>query len=144
MVETLSVLRYADGVGDAWNLHRECSVWLDELLCVLLRPTLSFEARLDALLKDIDCAHERISQAQSDMDQIDRDHSKAMQQEQREREKEIQELRGVLETTETGGLSLSAVGAVWLFLGVAMSTAAPELARLASYQLGGSPLSPRI
>ena len=99
------------------------------------RPTASdtsVDARLDALQKDVDLAHERINQTQDELDRAARAHSGAIQEEQRWRQLEDEKLRGMLETTETGGLSLSGVGAVWLFIGVAFSTVAPGLSKLLS------------
>lgn len=92
----------------------------------------SVEARLDALEKDVDNAHERISEAQVELDQAVRTQKTAIELEKTNRESADQSLRGMLESTQTGGLSLSAVGAAWLFVGVAFSTAAPELSRVLS------------
>jgi hypothetical protein len=46
--------------------------------------------------------------------------------------REIEDLttRRKLELSQTGGLSISAVGLVWLFLGIVLSTASAEIARL--------------
>ena len=38
------------------------------------------------------------------------------------------EIMTKLETTETGGLTISAIGAVWLFVGVILSSSSVELA----------------
>jgi hypothetical protein len=89
----------------------------------------SVKARLDALERNMDYANERISQTQAELDQAIRAHAEAVEQERQARAKEDKELRNMLESTETGGLHISAVGAVWLFVGVTLSTAAPELAR---------------
>ena len=41
---------------------------------------------------------------------------------------EDERTRGMLETTAIGGVHISAIGATWLFVGVVLSTAAPEIA----------------
>ena len=89
----------------------------------------SVEARLDALEKNVEHVNDRISGLQAEMDQKADEHRCALPEEREARSREAGELRERLEATETGGLHVSAVGAVWLTLGVALSTAAPELAR---------------
>ena len=73
--------------------------------------------------------NDRISGLQAEMDQKADEHRCALAEEREVRSREAGELRERLEATEIGGLHVSAVGAVWLTLGVALSTAAPELAR---------------
>jgi len=89
----------------------------------------SVEARLDALETSVRHIHERISGVATELDQQARDHGDAIERERHARAAEQQRLWDRLEATETGGLSLSAVGVLWLGVGVIMSTAAPEIAR---------------
>jgi hypothetical protein len=89
----------------------------------------SVEARLVALEKNMDHVNDRVSGLQAEIDQKVDEHRRALEEERQARSKEAGELRERLEATETGGLHVSAVGAVWLIVGVALSTAAPELAR---------------
>lgn len=89
----------------------------------------SVEARLDALEKNMGHVNDRINGIQAEIDQKADEHRRAFEEERQARSKEAGELRERLEATETGGLHVSAVGAVWLTVGVALSTAAPELAR---------------
>jgi hypothetical protein len=49
------------------------------------------------------------------------------------REKEDEETRKKLDLSQTGGLSISAMGLVWLVSGVIMSTASTEIAKFFMY-----------
>lgn len=89
----------------------------------------SVEARLDALEKNMGHVNDRVNGLQAEIDQKADEHRLALEKERQARSKEAGELWERLEATETGGLHVSAVGAVWLTVGVALSTAAPELAR---------------
>jgi hypothetical protein len=46
------------------------------------------------------------------------------------RKKEDEETRRKLELSQTGGLSISAMGLVWLLWGVILSTVSTEIAKL--------------
>ena len=92
-------------------------------------PEASAEARIEALEKNVKYLNERIDQTQSEMDQNFRAQTQTLEQEQQTRAKEDQDIRAKLEVTETGGLHISAMGALWLFVGVTMSTASLELAK---------------
>ena len=65
----------------------------------------------------------------TELDEQARDHSHAIEKERQTRAAEHMRLWDRLEATETGGLSLSAVGVLWLWIGVILSTVAPELAK---------------
>lgn len=88
----------------------------------------SVSARLDALEKNIAHVHERISGLQAEFDQSASEHREALEAERQARKGHDRELRERLELTETGGLHLSAIGTLWLAVGIILSTAAPELA----------------
>lgn len=92
-------------------------------------PNATVEARIEALEKNVKLINERIDYTQSEMDQISRSHAKLLEQEQQARATGDQEIRLKLEAVETGGLHISAMGALWLFVGVTLSTAAPEIAK---------------
>lgn len=93
-------------------------------------PTPTVEARLDALEKNIVSIHERISQAQNEMDQELQKANEALKAEKQSREAEDSALHAKLEATGTGGVHISAIGASWLFVGVLLSTAAIEIEKL--------------
>ena len=90
-------------------------------------PDATVEARIEALEENLKYIHERIDQTQKEITEKDRAHVQALKQERQIRVKEDQDLRGKLEATEIGGLSISAMGAAWLFVGVTMSTVSQEL-----------------
>jgi hypothetical protein len=91
-------------------------------------PTI--EARLDALEKNVTSIHERITQAQKEMDEEFQKTADALKREEQSRQAEDNVIREKLEATETGGVYISAIGASWLFVGVILSTAATEIAAL--------------
>jgi hypothetical protein len=55
---------------------------------------------------------------------------KALEQEKQDRANVDEDIREKLKTSAVGGLHISAVGVVWLFVGVIMSTGSIELAHL--------------
>jgi hypothetical protein len=87
------------------------------------------ETRVDALERNVKLIHGRIDHTQSEMDQKFRTHAALLDREAQTRARDDQALREKLEATETGGLHISAMGALWLFVGVTLSTAAPEIAK---------------
>ena len=91
-----------------------------------LNPTL--EARLDALDKNITAIHDRITNAEREMDEQFSKTKEDLATEISSRNAEDERTRKMLETTATGGVHISAIGAVWLFVGLVLSTAAPEVA----------------
>jgi hypothetical protein len=92
-------------------------------------PEATAEARIEALEKNVKYLSERIDHTQSEIDQNFRTQVQKLDQEQQTRAKEDQDIRAKLEVTETGGLHISAMGALWLFVGVTLSTASTELAK---------------
>jgi len=51
------------------------------------------------------------------------------QQRDRARAKEDQAIREKLAAAQTGGLNISAMGVLWLFVGITLSTASPEITK---------------
>ena len=92
------------------------------------KPTL--ESRVDALERNIDLVHERISNIQKEVDEEFRKASRALKSEEQQRQLEDDAIRDKLEATGTGGVHISAIGAAWLLVGVILSTAAVEIAAL--------------
>jgi len=91
-------------------------------------PTI--ESRLEALEKNVTSIHEHISQTQKEMDEEFQKTADALKREEQSRQAEDRAIREKLEATGTGGVHISAIGALWLFVGVILSTAATELAEL--------------
>ena len=91
-------------------------------------PNPTTETRLDALEKNIAAVHDRITGTEKEMDQRFHKTNESLAAETTARTAEDERTRGMLETTATGGVHISAIGATWLFVGVFLSTAAPELA----------------
>ena len=89
----------------------------------------SVGARIEALEKNLKLINERIDHTQNEMDQKFRGHADLLEQEEQTRARDDQAIREKLEATETGGLHISAMGALWLFVGITLSTAAPEIAK---------------
>jgi hypothetical protein len=54
----------------------------------------------------------------------------SLKQEEQSRQAEDNQIRKKLEATGTGGVHISLIGASWLFMGVTLSTAAPEIVTL--------------
>ena len=90
-------------------------------------PTI--ESRIEALEKNIGLIHERISQSQIETDREFAEFLTRVKNEEHLRQSEDSAIRKKLETAGTGGVHISAIGAVWLFAGVILSTAGVEIAK---------------
>lgn len=93
-----------------------------------LGPVPTPETRLEALEKNIGALHDRITCTQSEYDLEISKLNEELEAERSSGQAEDERTRGMLETTATGGVHISAIGATWLFVGVVLSTAAPEIA----------------
>jgi hypothetical protein len=87
----------------------------------------TIEARVEALEKNLISMHERIKeQMAEEVSKI----TDSLKREEQTRQAEDTTIRETLKTTATGGVHISAIGASWLFLGVILSTASIEIAKL--------------
>lgn len=87
------------------------------------------DQRLDALERSIVLLHDRIS---GNEDVTQNEFSKAaeaLKEERHTRRAEDQAISKRLEETGTGGIHISAMGALWLFLGVILSSGSVEIAQ---------------
>lgn len=89
-------------------------------------PTI--DARIQALEENLKLVNDRVSHTQNEMDQGFRKQTDVLKQEQQIRSDEDQHIRAKMELTNTGGLHISAMGALWLAIGVIMSSIPSELA----------------
>ncbi len=89
-------------------------------------PTL--ESRIDALEKSMVLVHERISSTEKEIEEEFRKTAEALQKEEQTRQTEDNAIREKIEASGTGGVHISAIGALWLFVGVVLSTAGVEIA----------------
>lgn len=92
-------------------------------------PTAPVETRLNALTRNVERLNERLIQVQNELESELRKHSEALRSEQNERAQNDQQLHLRLEAAETGGLYISAIGLVWLIVGVFLTTMSPEIGR---------------
>ena len=91
-------------------------------------PDPTTETRLDALEKNITAIHERIAATHREIDEESQKARDSLESESRAREAGDTEIGKKLEATGTGGVHISAIGALWLFVGVVLSTASQEIA----------------
>ncbi|HET9823065.1 MAG TPA: hypothetical protein VFQ16_14685, partial [Burkholderiaceae bacterium] len=91
-------------------------------------PNATVDQRLEALEKNFGALHDRISATQKELDEEISKLKTSVSEEARQREQEDKENRKLTEMTATGGVHISAIGAVWLFVGVVLSTAGVEIA----------------
>ncbi|MBK7547253.1 MAG: hypothetical protein IPI20_05210 [Rhodoferax sp.] len=91
-------------------------------------PNPTLDARVDALEKNLLLTHERISNTEKEMDEEFRRVVGALKSEEQTRQTEDTAINEKLEATGTGGVHVSAIGAIWLFFGVILSTAGIEIA----------------
>lgn len=91
-------------------------------------PTI--ESRIEAIEKNVTAIHERITHTQREMDEEFHKSAEALKREEQLRQESDGAIREKLEATGTGGVHISAIGASWLFVGVVLSTASTEIAKL--------------
>ncbi|QLC74119.1 hypothetical protein LPB260_25825 [Pseudomonas sp. LPB0260] len=90
----------------------------------------SIEDRLAAIETNINHIYKRIHETEISLDKQEKSMIEAISQETLLRELADSETHKKLEASSTGGLHISATGALWLLLGVTMSTAPNELLTL--------------
>ena len=88
------------------------------------------EARLRALETNLDIVNQRVTQVHNQLDHDIRHLEHTLHSERTTRENTDQEIRRTIELTETGGLSISLMGLLWLVVGIIMSTIPSEMASL--------------
>jgi hypothetical protein len=88
----------------------------------------TLEQRVASLEANIRHLNKRIDDGLNELDELQRLQTDALRKETQERTAEDAKIAGRLESSSTGGLHISAIGALWLFVGVILSTAAPEIA----------------
>lgn len=93
-------------------------------------PNPTIESRLDSLERNISLIHERISGTKKEMNEKFRKTAEALRNEKQTRQTKDNAIGKKLEATGTGGVHISAIGALWLFVGVVLSTASVEIAEL--------------
>jgi hypothetical protein len=86
------------------------------------------ESRLAAIEKNISAINERIDATQREMDTEFRNVKTSLSQESQNRASADQAISKQLEVTATGGVHISLMGVVWLFIGVVLTNASQEIA----------------
>jgi hypothetical protein len=93
-------------------------------------PDTPIDERLAAIEANLSTLNVRLDQTQEQLGHVTRTINSQLHEERLLRETEDQETRKKLEAAQTGGLRISMVGLFWLSLGVIMSSASVELAKL--------------
>lgn len=93
-------------------------------------PQATIEERIKALEDNLHDVNKRLLSTQSDVNQRFHKLVADLEQEKNERTEADRETGEKLEATETGGLHISAMGLLWLFIGLIMSTMPTELVKL--------------
>jgi len=95
------------------------------------------EARLDAAEKNLIRVRDQIHELERETEKRLERQINALEQEKQVRAKGDEDIREKLKTSAVGGLHISTVGVVCLFVGVIMSTGSTELADLSQRFIGG-------
>ena len=95
-------------------------------------PEASIEKRLAVVERNLLDLNQRLVQVQQRIDDETRKITSELHEERVLREKEDGETKRKIELSQTGGLSISIMGLVWLLLGVILSTASAEIVKLFS------------
>jgi hypothetical protein len=90
----------------------------------------SNEERIKAIEINLKSVNERLCEAQNQIDQCERKIQQDIKKEQDVRIKVDREILDKIEAIETGGIHITAMGVVWLFVGVIMSSVPVELSKL--------------
>ena len=93
-------------------------------------PNPTLDARVGALEKNVASIQNQITGVEAELDEGFGRVRDEIRSEGQTREANDKKLGEKIEASATGGIHISAIGASWLFVGVVLSTAAPELAAL--------------
>lgn len=93
-------------------------------------PDAPLDERLKTIENGLETLQDRIEGAESQIDQHQSTTNGKILAEAHTRESEDGKIMASIESSSTGGLYISAIGALWLFVGVVLSTAAPEISKL--------------
>jgi len=97
---------------------------------VPIDPSADISLRIEVVERNITLIHDRIAAVARDIDDDIGTLRSRIEEEGSKRELAEGKLHSHIEKVSTGGFYISAIGAVWLFVGVVLSTAAPEIAQL--------------
>jgi len=114
-------------VSDAMHL----SISASGFASASLPADASIQTRVEVLETNVRLVHERITGVQAEIDATLKTLHADLHDEKSTRSAEDEALSVRLENASTGGLRISAVGALWLSVGVVMSTIPAELSALA-------------
>jgi hypothetical protein len=90
-------------------------------------PNPTIETRLDVLEKNISLIRERISDIEREIYEEFHKTKEALKNEEQARQAGDNDVRKELENAETGGAFILSIGALWLLVGVILSTASVEI-----------------
>ena len=93
-------------------------------------PAVDLEQRVLMLERNLPLIQERISSVQSEFDRVTQELKGELKSEAQHRLALSQHVQSQLRTYGTGGLHISAMGAVWVFIGTVLGTASPEISGL--------------
>ena len=96
-------------------------------------PNPTLDARIEAVENNIASMQNQITAIERELDEGLGKVRDNIRSEARTRDADDKKLREKIESSATGGIHISAIGAAWLFVGVLLSTAAPELATFAKW-----------
>jgi hypothetical protein len=91
-------------------------------------PSATIDDQVSALTKNVEGLNERLLRCEDEVEAQFEKVSDALRQEQQVRAAREDALQTRLEATQTGGLHISLMGAIWVFFGSILSTLAPEIA----------------
>ena len=89
----------------------------------------NIEERVASLERNVGHLNKRIDDAFQVLDKAESDQKAALEREKQERLAEDTKIASKLETSGTGGLHVSAIGVLWLLIGVTLGTGSVEIAR---------------
>jgi hypothetical protein len=92
-------------------------------------PNASIEERVASLERNVGHLNKRIDEAFDELDKTQSEQTGALEKEKQERAAEDTRIASKLETSGTGGLHISAIGALWLLIGVTLGTGSVEIAK---------------
>ena len=92
-------------------------------------PNATIDQRVASLESNVGHLNKRIDDVYTEFDSSIREQTAALDKERQDRMVEDSRIASKLETSGTGGLHISAVGALWLVVGVIFGTGSSEIAR---------------
>ena len=114
----------------AGKLSRRFSGYVVRGYAPYVAAATSIEARVEVLEKNAKLVNERIDYIQNEMDQKFLSQADLLRREEQTRFRDDELIHDKLQAAKTSCLKITAMGGLWLFVGVTLGTVTPEITKI--------------